>query len=189
MNTRIHKPEWQRIEIWLLWAAILAAILLVFAPRASDFDLGTSISATEIRLPAPESVPRSDRLPFTASEVVQYFSTVLEMSAEKGPGGTMVFENHQATVAEDRWHIAISVERKSVVIEFVVGGDFGMTLAREFFESPLFERGESEQLYEMLGRAQNSPVKRLSRFKVGMTYNQTTEQQQLVLRFTAPNAA
>jgi len=189
MHIRIHRPEWQRIEIWLIAAAVLAAILLVLAPRASDFDLKVPPKAIEIRLPASEPVLRADALPFTAWDVVQYFSTVLEMSAEKGPGGTMVFENHQTTVPEDRWRIAISVERKSVVVEFVVGGDFGMTMAREFFEGPLFTRGESEQLYEMLGHAQNSPVKKLPRFTVGMTYKETSDQQQLVLRFTAPIAA
>jgi hypothetical protein len=101
----------------------------------------------------------------------------------------MVFENHQATVPEDRWRIAISAEKKSVVVEFVFGGDYGLSLAREFFESPLFERGESEQLYGMLSDAQNSPVKKLARFTVSMSFNETKEQQQLVLRFGPPEEA
>jgi hypothetical protein len=189
MNAQIHKPEWQRIEIWLLGAAIVAAVLLVLAPRASDFDRTLSSSTRETSLPAPASVPQIEGLPFTALDVVQYFSTVLERSAEKGAGGTMVFENISATYPEDRWHIAVSVERKSVVVEFVFSGDYGMSLAREFFESPLFQRQESEQLYEMLAHAQNSPAKRLARFTVSMTHRETSQEQNLVLRFTAPNAA
>jgi len=189
MNAQIHKPEWQRIEVWLLGVAIVAAVLLVLAPRASDFDRALSSRASETTLSAPAAVPRTDGLPFTALDVVQYFSTVLERSAEKGAGGAMVFANAAATYPEDRWHIAISVERKSVVVEFVFSGDYGMSLAREFFESPLFQREESEQLYDMLAHAQNSPVKRLARFTVSMTHRETSEQQNLVLRFTPPNAA
>lgn len=189
MNAQIHKPEWHRVEIWLIWGAVLAAILLVLAPRAADFDRAVSSNATETRPSVSVPATPMEGLPFTAWDVVQYFSTVLETSAEKGAGGAMVFENHQATFPEDRWRIAISVERKSVVVEFVVNGDYGMSLAREFFESPLFQRDESEQLYEMLGQAQNSPVKKMTRFTVGMTVKESSDQQSLVLRFTAPNAA
>ncbi len=28
MNAQIHRPEWQRLETWLLWAAILVLVLL-----------------------------------------------------------------------------------------------------------------------------------------------------------------
>jgi hypothetical protein len=31
MNVKIHKPEWQRIEIWLLWGAVFATLLLFLA--------------------------------------------------------------------------------------------------------------------------------------------------------------
>jgi len=189
MNTRIDKPEWQRFETWLIWVAVLAAALLVLAPRAANPDRFVSPTTTEMRPPTTEPHLRSDRVPFTALDVVQYFSTVLEMSAESGTAGVMVFENHQAGVPEDRWRIAISVERKSVVVEFVFGGDYGLSLAREFFESPLFERGESEQLYEMFGHAQNGPVKKLARFTVSMSFKATNEQQQLVLRFGPPEEA
>lgn len=190
MNTQIHKPEWQRIEIWLLAAFIVGAILLVIAPRAADFERSGAPSAVAVRVPASQTVkaPRIAALPFNAGDVVQYFSTVLEMPAEKGTRNTMVFENHQAITPEDRWHIAVSVERKTVIVEFVVGGDYGLSLAREFFESPLFQKEESEQLYDMLAHGQNSPVRRLKRFTVSMTYQQTTEQEDLVLRFTAPDA-
>lgn len=191
MNAQIHEPEWQRIEIWTLAFIIVAAILLVMTPRVADRERSAPPSATEVRLPTTETptTPHADDLPFNAWDVIQYFATVLEMPAEKGPGATMIFENHHAVVPEDRWHIAISVERKTVIVEFVAGGDYGMSLAREFFESPLFQRGESEQLYAMFAQAQNNPVKRLARFTVGMTYSQSAGQESLVLRFVALNAA
>ena len=191
MNAQIHRPEWQRIEIWTLAIIIVGAILLVIAPRAADREQLGAPTATAVRLPAaaPAAAPQGEDLPFNAWDVIQYFSTVLEMPAEKGPGSTMVFENHHAQNPEDRWHIAVSVERKTVVVEFVAGGDYGLSLAREFFESPLFQRGESEQLYAMFAQAQNGPVKRLARFTVSMNYSQTNGQESLVLRFMAPNAA
>lgn len=188
MNARIDRPVWQRYENWLIWAAVLAAALLLLAPRAADREQLTSSQAVELRRPTTEPTLRNDSLPFTALDVAQYFSTVLEMSAQSGTAGTMVFENHQATVPEDHWRISVSVEKKSVVVEFVVGGDYGLSLAREFFESPLFEPGETQQLYEMLSHAQNSPVKKLPRFTVNMAFKETVAQQQLVLRFTPPNA-
>lgn len=189
MNAQIHKPEWQRIEIWLLWAAILAAVLLVLAPRAADFErAATDTNAIAVRLPSGPTT-RTMRLPFTAWDVKEYFSTVLEMSAEKGADGAIVFENQQTTVPEDCWRIAITTERKGVLVQFVTGGDYGMNLAREFFECPLFERAETEQLYRMLGRAQDAPVVTLRRFVVGMTYKQTAKEMILLLRFSPPNAA
>jgi hypothetical protein len=127
-------------------------------------------------------------LPFEAAEVVAYFSTVLEMSPEKGEDGATVFENPQAGYAEDRWRIAISTEGPGVVVQFVVGGDYGLSLAREFFECPVFERAESEALYGMLSRAQNGPVEHLPRFTVSLTYQGGVKLEMLVLRFTPPNA-
>ena len=189
MNTQIHKPEWQRIEIWLLWAAIFAAVLLFLAPRAADFErAATDTSAVAVRLPQGLTT-RTARLPFTVWDVKEYFSTVLEMSSEKGADGAIVFENQQTTVPEDRWRIAITTEGKGVLVQFVTGGEYGMNLAREFFECPLFERAESEQLYGMLSHAQDGPVITVRRFVVGMTYKQTAKEMILLLRFSPPNAA
>ncbi|EDY17920.1 hypothetical protein CfE428DRAFT_4659 [Chthoniobacter flavus Ellin428] len=191
MNAQIHKPEWQRVEIWTLAVLVVGAILLVVPPRRADFDRSVAPSASEAGVPASlprKTAPQNEALPFTAADVVQYFSSTFETSAEKGEGNTMVFENHEVKSPDDRWRIAISTEGKAVIVEFTAGGDYGLSLARDFFESPLFQREESEQLYDLFARAQNNPVKKLPRFTVGVTYRQTSEEENLVIRFTAPNA-
>jgi hypothetical protein len=102
--------------------------------------------------------------------------------------GATVFENQQILHPEDRWRIAIWPEGKGLVVEFTVGGDYGLSLAREFFESPLFVQAESEEFYAMLEQARNAPVKKLPRFTVAMTFTETTDLQLLVLRFTPRDA-
>jgi hypothetical protein len=100
-----------------------------------------------------------------------------------------VFENQQVVHAEDRWRIAVAPEGKGIVVEFTVGGDFGLSLAREFFESPLFVRAESEEFYAMLNEARNAPVKKMRRFTVAMTFAETTDLQMLVMRFLPRDAS
>ncbi len=133
--------------------------------------------------PGEEPGIRLGLLPFTAADVVHYFSTVLEMSAEKAPNGGMVFQNHDPQ-PEDRWRIEVQSDKKDVIIEFTVGGNYGMSKAREFFESPLFQRDEFEHFYAMLNEAKNGPVDEMRRFTVKMTMRDINESQILTLRFT-----
>jgi hypothetical protein len=188
MNTNIHKSKWQRIETWLIAAAVLAALLLALPHRTAGVEAFTAAPKIETKRPFGERVHMAGELPFTAAEAVQYFSTVLEMSPEKGVGDARIFENQQAVHPEDRWQIAVWTEGKEMVVEFRVGGDYGLSLAREFFESPLFETSESERFYAMLNDAHNGPVEMLSRFTVRMDFKAQTALYTLTLRFT-PRAA
>ena len=189
MNAPIHKTEWQRIENWLIWIVVLAAALLLLTPLATGLEQNVLVDDKELSQPAPPSELRTGGLPFTAWDVVQYFSTVLEMSPEKEKGGALVFENPQAIYPEDKWRIEIWTERKSVVVQFTAGGEYGMSLAREFFECPIFEQDESEQFYDMFNHAQAGPLMRMHRFTVGMSYKETSDLEVLVMKFTAPGAA
>lgn len=181
MNTTFSRNEWQRIEHWLIWIAAIGILLFILVPLAAD-------RADVQRGPAEHGILPSTkvRLPFTTWNVAEYFSTALEMSVDKRANGHLVFENQHGTVPEDFWHIEMWGEAESVVVQFTVGGDYGMTLAREFFESPLFERQEIERLYEMLSDAHNNPVARLPRFTVSMTYREQTNLQMLNLKFAPP---
>jgi hypothetical protein len=188
MNAQIQKPDWQRVENWLIWIAVLGAALLILAPKAADFESLKTTGEKELVLPTPDPGPRLDGLPFTARDVVQYFSTVLEMSPDKGQDGRLVFENQQATFPEDRWRIEIWAEKKSVVVQCSAGGEEGMSLAREFFESPLFESAESQKFYEMYSRAEGEAVAKLPRFTIGMAFKNTADLEVLLMKFTAPGA-
>lgn len=188
MSTHVHKTDWQRFEIWLIWVLVLGALLLALAPRAADFERTVLYEETTSRAAAPSALPRAEGLPFTAWDLVQYFSTVLEMSPSRDRTGAVFFENQQADRAEDRWRISVWSERKSVVVEFVAGGDYGISLAREFFESPLFESSETQALYGMLARVRAAPTEKLARFTVCLTGKETAKAQVLLMRFLAPGA-
>jgi hypothetical protein len=189
MNAPIHKPEWQRIENWLIWIVVLGAALLLLTPLATGREQIALAEGKEYSQQAPPPEPRTEGLPFTAWDVVQYFATVLEMSPEKEKGGALVFENQQAIYPEDKWRIEIWTERKSVVVQFTAGGENGMSLAREFFECPIFEADESGQFYEMFNHAQAGPLTKMHRFTVGMAFKDTSDLEVLVMKFTAPKAA
>jgi hypothetical protein len=186
MNTQIHKPEWQRIEIWMLFAAIVAIVLFFLAPRTSDFEHVVTVESAGSSSPV-DPVPRADALPFGAADVVQYFSTRLETKAAQGSGGAAVFENQHAATAADHWRVSVTTEEKSVAVDFAGGGDLGLGLAREFFDSPIFERTEGEKLHAMLARAPVDSVTRMLRFTASLTFHQVDGQQILSLRFL-PNA-
>jgi len=178
MNTTSTRNEWHRIEQWLIWIIAIGILLFVLVPLAADKAESRSVPRDSRAV-----TPRTLKLPFTAWNVAEYFSTSLEMSVEKEANGKLVFTNLQGIVAEDFWRIEIWSEADNVLVQFTVGGDYGMTLAREFFESPLFERQETEKLYEMLSDAQNSPVAKLRRFKVTMTYQERANLEMLNIKF------
>lgn len=184
MHAQFHKPEWLRVEHGLIWAAVLAALLFFLVPRAAELERLVTAPAAETHLPQSPPERPALVLPFTAVDVVHYFSTVLEMSPVTEEGGARVFENYQVVHPEDRWRITVWAEGKGVTVDFTVGGDYGLSLAREFFESPLFVRAESETFYEMLGEAHNAPVKKMPRFTAAMTFTETTDLQKLVMRFS-----
>lgn len=146
---------------------------------------GAFVPVVVIAPQVPEKDPdiRPGFLPFTAADVVHYFSTTLDMSSEKGANGASVFQNHDPQ-PEDRWRIEVQTEEKSVIVEFTVDGNYGLSLAREFFESPLFERDEYERFYAMLNDAKNHPVDEMPRFTVKMTMRKFKDSEILTLRFT-----
>ncbi len=188
MTTHPHKKIWQRWETWLIAVAVLIAVLFVLPHRAggAEFAAAPAVGATLPAKPAPG--PR-DQLPFSVADVGHYFSTVLEMSAEKDPNGVIRFENLYVSHPEDRWFISIRAEGGDLVVEFRAGGDYGMNLAREFFESSFFERGESENFYAMLSDAKNGPKQKFARFSLQMQLRQSVDLLTLTLRFAPPLAA
>lgn len=171
-------------------AASIACFILSFlttrTPAQEVVLVGKTIEVAVITAGSPREEPdfRPGSLPFVAADAVHYFSTVLEMSPEKPPNGGTVFEHQHDPLPEDRWRIEVQAEEKNVIVEFTVGGNYGMGLAREFFESPLFHRDEFETFYGMLSNAKNAPVERMRRFTVKMTLREVEVSQILTLRFS-----
>jgi hypothetical protein len=170
-------------------ASIACLILSFLTTRTPAQEVVRVEKVIELAVIVP-GVPRDEPdfrpgwLPFTAADAVHYFSTVLEMSPEKSPNGGTVFEHQHDPLPEDRWRIEVLAEEKNVIVEFTVGGNYGIGLAREFFESPLFHRDEFETFYEMLNNAKNAPVEKMRRFTVKMTLRIVNQSQILTLRFS-----
>lgn len=189
MTAHPHKSFWQRWETWLIAVAVLIALLFVLPHRAGGAEFAAAAPGIGATLPAKPALPAPDRLPFSAAEVADYFSTVLEMAAERAPGEALRFENLHVTHPEDRWFITVWAEGREVVVEFRVGGEYGMIHAREFFESQFFARAESESFYAMLSDARNNPKQKFPRFSLQMQLRETLDMVTLTLRFSPPAAA
>lgn len=188
---RIYLPHsiWGCLETWLIALFAFLVMLIALPQRAQGVEQFAAVPGVAVRVPAGDLARGPGKLPFSAMDVASYFSTVLEMSPERDAKGVASFENYHVSHAEDRWTITVRTEGKEVVVEFLVGGDYGLSLARDFFESPLFVRDESEQFYAMLNEAQNAPSQRLPRFTLQMSLRQTTDLITLTLRFAPLEAA
>ena len=112
--------------------------------------------------------PRGSLLPFSATDVTTYFSSVLDKQPARGQGGAVVFEESKAAEPKHRYRVVIIKEHNDLVITFSAGGDTGMNLAREFFEAPLFRPNETQRLYAMVDHAQGAPTELLHRFTITM---------------------
>jgi hypothetical protein len=119
---------------------------------------------------APEAEPSRGRslLPFTAIDVANYFSWVLDGQPVRAPGEAFVFEDNKAIKPETRYRVVIVKEHNDLVITFTVSGETGMNLVRAFFDAPLFKPDETQRFYAMLDHAQGAPTERLHRFAITM---------------------
>ena len=116
----------------------------------------------------PEQPRGRSLLPFSATDVTNYFSSVLDKQPIRGQGGAIVFEESKAVEPGHRYRVVVIREHNDLVITFSADGDTRMNLAREFFEAPLFKPDESQRLYAMVDHAQGAPTERLRRFTITM---------------------
>ena len=123
-------------------------------------------------------------MPFSATDLTNYFSSVLEKQPTRAQGDAIVFEDSKAVEPEHRYRVVILKEHNDLVITFNVGGDIGMNLSREFFEAPLFKPDETQRFYAMLDYAQNVPTERLRRFTITMRMLVHPENTRLTVRLS-----
>lgn len=158
-----------------------------FAPGFSVRGAQNPLSSEDLRRVRNPFSKRAHALPralhFTATDVVHYFTSVLDVPPKHTKEGSIIFEEKRSRWPEDHYRIFIAQENGDVVVSFAVAGNYGMNLAREFFECPLFHRAESEQLYKLLGEAEKAPTATLPRFSVSFRSWETKERAHVVLRF------
>lgn len=170
------------IRVLPLAAVICGGENAVSLPSASGAD---TIMVTSPKPEPSKKVPWG--VPFNAADVVRYFTEALETRPTVSRGGYTVFESPKRTNPEDQYRVVIQQEDGEVVLHFSAGGDYGMNLAREFFECQLFKRKESEQLYALLNEAAKAPVMPMGRFSVSARSWETRDRIHLVLRFFQPS--
>ena len=90
MNAPIHKPEWLKLENWLIWIIVLAAALLLLAPLASGLEQKVLVDDKDSSQSTPSPQPCTGGLPFTAWDVVRWLlhrpRDVTRSGAGRGPG-------------------------------------------------------------------------------------------------------
>lgn len=169
-------------------AGVVMAGAFFAAPRMARFSDRAAPAATLLAHPASPHTALPQTLPFTLANFVSYFST----ASEKEPSASdnrFVFTGNANGHAEDVFRIAISEEAQDVVVAFSGGGDYGLTLAREFFEAPFFTRDETLRFFTLLEESrEGSATAKLPRFTVRFTHIAHRDDFHLTLRFT-PSAS
>jgi hypothetical protein len=168
----------------------MVLLISVSCGIGGDFILESRCLAAPPSQTTPDTRRGSDAkwaLPFSATDVVEYFTKALDVPPRQGEPGTTIFESSGGTVPENRYKIIVAQEERDVVVSFTVVGAIGMNVVREFFESPPFTRKESEQLYRLLDNAEGAPTLKLERFSVSARAWETRDSVHIVLRFFHPD--
>lgn len=162
----------------------LAGTAFFAAPHVINTPERTGLPALGSLRPAPQVVAARVSLPFTMSDVVDYFTEAL-MIKPRDEGGTIVFASSANGSPEDVFRIAITPERQALVVAFSGGGDYGVTLAREFFEARFFTLEETLRFFTLLDASRGGPVTaKLRRFTVRFDHVEHEDDFHLTLRFS-----
>jgi hypothetical protein len=135
---------------------------------------------------APNAEPSYGRslLPFSASDVANYFSSVLEKQPTRAQGNAVLFEDSNAVQPAHRYRVVIIREHNDLVITFSMGSHAGMNLAREFFQAAFFKPDETERLLAMIDHAQGGPNERFRRFTISMRMLAYSKDARLTVRLS-----
>ena len=169
---------------FLLAGVVLMIVVFFASRRAASFPGRVAPVATSLSHPVPPRAAAPQALPFTPADFVSYFSTALE-TKPSASDNRFVFTGPANGHAEDVFRIAISTEAQDLVVAFTGGGDYGLTLAREFFEAPFFTRDETLRFFTLLEKSREGPATaKLPRFTVRFTHIGHRDDFHLTLHFT-----
>ena len=181
MTTLTHGSHRRRM-LFLLAGVVLTVVAFFATRRVASYPDRAVPAAMSVSHPPHTALPQT--LPFTLADFVSYFSSALETKPSASDNG-FVFTGPANGHAEDVFRIAISEEAQDVVVAFSGGGDYGLTLAREFFEAPFFTRDETLSFFTLLDESrEGSATAKLPRFTVRFTHIGHSDDFHLTLRFT-----
>ena len=135
------------------------------------------------RIAEPEPSRSRSLLPFSATDVTNCLSVLLDKKPVLGQGGAVVFEGKTPVKSDHPYRVVVIKEHNELVITFSVSGGTGMGLAREFFEAPLFTPSETQRLCAMIDHANGAPSVRLGRFAIAMKLVAYSDDHRLTVRF------
>lgn len=140
--------------------------------------------AHEVNVPAVEVPPALQLLPFTFRDTVHYFQDALAQFPNEVRANEVVFRggNHR----DNFYSITVVSYGSDILVKFDVMDDYGMTLLREFFEAPFFQRRESEQFYALLDGRNVTKSIRLPRFDVVYEYDGRGESAAIISMLFSP---
>ena len=182
--TTLTLESHRRRMLFLLAGVVLMIVVFFATPRVASFTDRAAPVAMSLSRPAPPHAALPLTLQFTLADFVSYFSTALE-TKPSASDNRFVFTGPANGHAEDVFRIAVSAEAQDLVVAFSGGGDYGLTLAREFFEAPFFTRDETRRFFTLLEESREGPATvKLPRFTVRFTHIGHRDDFHLTLHFT-----
>ena len=145
-----------------------------------------------LALSASSAAPRSrstsgEQLrPLTFGNAVAFFREALGRAPLKTDARTAVFAEGEWKNRDIYNHSLIFIENadEDVEITFIMSGDEGMNWVNEFFDSPFFQRAETESLFALLNSARGSRRTKIGRFAVELGRWQPRHHEIVVLSLT-----
>lgn len=119
-------------------------------------------------LAAPQTKSRTQTQPLTFENVTRFFHEALGRAPVEVEKRCVVFVEGEWKNANVYNHSLVMVENADVDIQvtFIMTGDEGLNWVNEFFDSPFFERTETETLFSLLGTARGTKRINVGRFAV-----------------------
>lgn len=177
-------PNFHRLLVPLAITATAGALLIASAPMAA-LPTASWPAAIEAIFPRTKPLSPAHSLPFSYQDVLRYLAVSLGVSPTQY-GNTAVFSEQPNGREEDAYRVLVTLENQHLAVTFSGYGDYGMTIAREFFEAPFFDREETLRLYSLLEEGKPSQTVRFRRFTVRFQLQEHRDDFHLTLQFTPP---
>lgn len=145
-----------------------------------------SLATTATFAAPPKPKRRGGSRPLTFTNTVAFFREALGRAPLKVDARTAVFAEGEWANRDVYSHAAILIENadEDLEITFMMSGDEGMNWVNEFFDSPFFERSETESLFQLLNNGPGTRRARVGRFAVELSRWEPRHHEIIVLSLT-----
>lgn len=166
------------------YAGLTCAAVVLFSHPRLDIPGASAPATPELAVSRAKPFAATAALPFRTAEVIDYFTGALALNPKK-VGNSAVFQSPANEAVEDSFSIAVTEESHGLAVLFTGKGDYAMTVAREFFEAPIFNREESLRFFALLSEERRDQTEKLQRFTVRFQLLEHKDDSHLTMRFSA----